>query len=134
MLGRVLCACAAAVLLACSPPPAAGPVHGEEANPGQAERAALRDVSERELLAELVPPPIPTDEIVRSSANMHLIPASDAVRTALARVRTGQIVRFEGELIEATEPSGWRWRSSLTREDSGAGACEVVWVESLDTE
>jgi hypothetical protein len=79
-------------------------------------------------------PPIPTDEIVRSSANMHLIPANSAVRGTLAKVRPGQVVRFEGELIEATEPGGWRWRSSLTREDSGAGACEVIWVETLETE
>ncbi len=79
-------------------------------------------------------PPIPTDEIIRSSANMHLIPANDSVRGALAKVRPGQIVHFEGELIEASLPNGWHWRSSLTREDSGAGACEVIWVESLGTE
>ncbi len=79
-------------------------------------------------------PPIPRDEIVNSSANMHLIPANDEVRRALARVRQGQIVNIEGELIEATQANGWRWRSSLTRSDSGAGACEVVWVESLVAE
>jgi hypothetical protein len=28
-------------------------------------------------------------------------------------------------------PDGWRWRSSLTREDTGAGACELVWVERI---
>ena len=30
-------------------------------------------------------------------------------------------------------PDGWRWRSSLTREDTGAGACELVWVERIVT-
>lgn len=70
MLDHVLQALAIAVLLAWSPPPAAGPVHGEEANPGQAERAALRDVSERELLAELVPPPIPSDEVRALAARL----------------------------------------------------------------
>lgn len=53
-----------------SPPPAAGPVHGEQANPGQAERAALRDVTERELLVELVPPPIATDEVRALAARL----------------------------------------------------------------
>lgn len=79
-------------------------------------------------------PPIPRDEIISSSANMHLIPATDDVRRALARIRQGQIVNIEGQLIEATQPNGWRWRSSLTRSDSGAGACEVVWVESIAAE
>jgi hypothetical protein len=73
-------------------------------------------------------PPIPVDEIVRSSANLHMIPSSDVVAKELARVRKGDRVRIEGWLVEADAPDGWRWRSSLTREDSGSGACEVVYV------
>ena len=37
-------------------------------------------------------PPLPPAEIVRSSANMHLIPADAAVARAIARVRVGAIV------------------------------------------
>lgn len=67
-------------------------------------------------------------EIVRSSANMHLIPADAAVAQALRGVRAGQNVRIDGWLVQADAPDGWRWRSSLTREDSGGGACELVYV------
>ena len=35
------------------------------------------------------------------------------------------------DLIEVRGADGWRWRSSLTREDTGAGACELVWVERI---
>ncbi len=80
------------------------------------------------------PPPIPPGEIARSSANMHLIPATPGVRADLSRVRPGQLVRLEGHLVEARDDSGWRWRSSLTRDDTGAGACELVWVEALAIE
>ena len=73
-------------------------------------------------------PPIPVDEIVRSSANMHMIPADDAVAAALRRVERGQRVRIDGWLVEVNAGEGWRWRSSLTREDSGDGACELVFV------
>jgi hypothetical protein len=73
-------------------------------------------------------PPIPIDEIVRSSANMHMIPADDAVAAALRRIERGDRVRIDGWLVEATAADGWRWRSSLTREDSGGGACELVYV------
>jgi hypothetical protein len=79
-------------------------------------------------------PPIPLPEIVRSSANMHLIPADEAVADSLRRVREGQVVRISGYLVEARRPDGWRWRSSLTRNDSGGGACEVVWLERLDVQ
>ena len=76
-------------------------------------------------------PPIPPREIVRSSANMHLIPADSTVARDLARVREGEVVSLRGRLVEARRADGWHWRSSLTREDSGAGACELVLVESL---
>ena len=76
-------------------------------------------------------PPIPRDEIVRSSANMHMIPADDDVRAALKRVHPGDIVHLEGELIEAHGKDGSDWRSSMTRDDTGDGACEVVYVKRL---
>lgn len=76
-------------------------------------------------------PPLPPAEIVRSSANMHLIPASVAVAEALQDVRAGEQVRIEGWLVDARAADGWRWRSSTTREDSGAGACELVYVCAL---
>jgi len=76
-------------------------------------------------------PPIPKDEIVRSSANMHMLPADDTVRWELKQVRPGDIVHLEGELIEAHGANGGVWRSSMTRDDSGDGACEVVYVKSL---
>ena len=75
--------------------------------------------------------PIPKREISRHSANMHLIPATDEVREALLKVRPGEIVRFSGYLVQIRADDGWYWRSSLTRNDVGGGACEVVWVEYL---
>ena len=78
-------------------------------------------------------PPIAPEQIIRSSANMHLIPANQAVKAALKKVRPGQLIELSGQLINVSKPSGWRWSSSLTREDSGAGACEVIWVEKLET-
>lgn len=79
-------------------------------------------------------PPLPPAEIVRSSANMHLIPANAAAAAALSRVRAGERVRIEGWLVEAVAPDGWHWRSSTTRDDSGSGACELIYVCSITRE
>ena len=76
-------------------------------------------------------PPLPPAEIVRSSANMHLIPADDIVRAALLEVPRHEVVEFTGYLVEIRRTDGWTWRSSLSREDTGGHACEVVWVERL---
>lgn len=75
--------------------------------------------------------PIPRQEIERSSANMHMIPADPSVERLLDRVREGQRVRIQGWLVEARGKDGWYWRSSLTRNDTGAGACEVIYVRDI---
>jgi hypothetical protein len=73
--------------------------------------------------------PIPEREIVESSANMHLIPADKIVQREIERTRVGDVVAFDGYLVEVNGPHDYRWVSSLTRSDTGAGACELVWVE-----
>ena len=79
-------------------------------------------------------PPIDPAIIVRTSANTHLVPADDNVRDRLLNVRSGEIVNLKGYLINIKHPDGWSWRSSLTREDSGAGSCELMWVEEVAVE
>lgn len=78
-------------------------------------------------------PPLPLGEIIRSSANMHLIPADEGVAAALSRVRPDQTVRLKGWLVEVRGADGWTWRSSLSREDSGDGGCELVYVCALES-
>lgn len=79
-------------------------------------------------------PPLPPQEIMASSANMHMIPADAAVERALKKVRKEAFVRITGKLVAVSHPNGWRWTSSLSRTDSGAGACELVFVESVEVE
>ena len=75
--------------------------------------------------------PIPRREIETHSANMHMVPADATVARALKRVRVGDVVTLEGDLIEADKPGGWKWRSSMTRDDTGDGACELVYAKDL---
>lgn len=75
--------------------------------------------------------PIPRREIETSSANMHLIPADTGVRRAMDHVRPGELVHLEGFLVDASRP-GWSWHTSMTREDTGDGACELVFVERFE--
>ena len=76
---------------------------------------------------------LPTDSgsISESMANTHVIPASEAVRRDLDRVAPGDVIELSGYLVNVTAKDGWRWTTSLTRTDAGAGACELMWVESV---
>ena len=73
--------------------------------------------------------PIPRREIETHSANMHMIPADDPVSDILDDVRRGQIIELSGYLVRADADDGWRWISSLTREDTGGHSCELVYVK-----
>lgn len=79
-------------------------------------------------------PMIEPRAIGRHSANMHMVPLDPGVRATLLDARPGNLVQLEGWLIEARAKDGWKWRSSLTREDSGNGACELVLVERIGLE
>jgi hypothetical protein len=75
--------------------------------------------------------PITMDEINRHVANMHLIAADNTIAKQIRNVRPGKIVNMRGYLVEVSGKDGFTWRSSLSREDTGGGACELMWVESF---
>ena len=77
-------------------------------------------------------PPVPDGEIITHSANTHIIPADKTVLNRLKSLRKGSVVSMSGFLVEATNPRVARpWRSSLTRDDTGDGACELMYVTLL---
>lgn len=104
---------------------------GPMANPAVHRKVAISQ-SDRWYYWRAPELPIPQREIETHSTNMHVIPATPAIEDRLTAVRTGDVVRLRGYLVEAQAPDGWRWRSSLSREDTGAGACELIWLEALE--
>lgn len=75
--------------------------------------------------------PIPRRDIEIHSTNMHLIPATPEVAQTLAAIDPGQTIRLSGQLVRVDGSDGFTWLSSLSREDTGEGACELIWVEDL---
>lgn len=75
--------------------------------------------------------PIPRRDIEIHSANMHMIPADALVKDTLSQVRPGNVITLRGKLVHVDGPNGMTWQSSLTREDTGDGSCEVIYVEGV---
>lgn len=68
------------------------------------------------------------------SANVHIIPATENLAQALQLVHQGDVVYLKGRLVDVEVTLNGREmyaQSSLTRKDSGAGACEIFYVEQL---
>lgn len=73
--------------------------------------------------------PIERRDIETHSANWHVIPDNDEVRAALARLRAGSVVELRGQLVDIEGGEGGM-RTSLRRDDTGAGACEILLASS----
>jgi hypothetical protein len=75
--------------------------------------------------------PLTAAQTVAQAAQVHAIPADAAIERRLRSLRPGQVVRLSGYLVDIRGPDGFRWRTSLSRNDTGDGACEIMWIESL---
>jgi hypothetical protein len=79
--------------------------------------------------------PIEMHEVTQSSANTHIIPANASVASKLDQLRLGgQVVRLSGLLVDGVRDDGMTIRTSLTRTDSGAGACEFLLVQHIQVQ
>ncbi len=79
-------------------------------------------------------PPIPEKEIACHAANNHVIAASSEVAKVIRKLRAGQVVTLRGYLVNATKADGFLWPTSLSRTDTGNGACELFYVESAQAD
>lgn len=75
--------------------------------------------------------PLPQQMIATHAAQMHMVPATAALESRLKSLRPGQRVTVGGWLVDIRGPGGFTWNTSLTRDDTGNGACEIVYVEAL---
>lgn len=87
--------------------------------------------SERSFHWEMTTPPIKQQEMWRNAANMHLIPSSNTIEEKIRGLRNGHIVKIEGYLVNAESKQGWELKTSLSREDIGSDASELLWIKSL---
>ena len=76
------------------------------------------------------------DGVNSHSSNNHLIPANKSVKAAIKKIKTGDLIRLTGYLVDINarkqDGSTFWWYSSTTRKDTGAGSCEVMYVTDVE--
>ena len=76
-------------------------------------------------------PPISPHDIMCNAANVHVISANKTIAKTVSKLREGQLVAMRGYLVNVSGPDGFHWNTSLSREDSGNGACEIFYVQEI---
>lgn len=69
--------------------------------------------------------------LARDMANVHIAPASAEVAAQLETVEPGDSVTLNGHLVDIAHPGAGVRHTSMSRTDTGAGACELMLVEQV---
>jgi hypothetical protein len=66
-------------------------------------------------------------------SNNHLLTADESIRQPIEEVHPGDLIALDGLLVTYSNPSNsFRRTTSTTRDDTGQGACETIYVESFE--
>ncbi|MCX7981713.1 MAG: hypothetical protein N2572_02235 [Syntrophales bacterium] len=80
-------------------------------------------------------PPVETDYAASHGSNNHIIPANTNIFNAVDRhVKVQARIILEGYLVNVEGHSAEQhisWKTSLSRTDTGRGACEIIYVTRL---
>lgn len=74
--------------------------------------------------------PLGKEYIATHSSNHHLVPSNKNLKKAVKKIKKGDKIIIKGYLISIIGEN-YTWNSSLSRNDTGNGACEIVYIESL---
>lgn len=70
--------------------------------------------------------------IATHSANEHLIPANSHIAKVLKSIKVNEVIELQGQLVNVDwldeNHEAKNLTTSLTRDDVGAGACEIIYV------
>ena len=70
-------------------------------------------------------------ETMTHAGQIHAIPANPQIERSLRRLRPGHVVSLHGYLVDVRGPGGFVWNTSMSRSDTGDGACEIMWIEDM---
>jgi len=70
-------------------------------------------------------------QIYPNFSHNHIIPANDHIKQIVQSLHRGQVVTLRGFLVTVNRPGFAPWRSSLSRDDTGEGACEIMYVDDV---
>lgn len=71
------------------------------------------------------------DYISKHSSNVHIIHKDDEILKEIKDIKENDRIKLEGYLVNVNFSNG-PWKSSLTRSDTGNGACEIMYVTNVE--
>jgi hypothetical protein len=89
--------------------------------------------TERRVLSKSYDPALSDADLEAHILNLHLVTADSEVETRIKQLRSGNVVRLEGYLVEAAGADNWRWKGQPRARDPELPGT-LLWVERLELE
>lgn len=89
---------------------------------------------DRQYLFSYTDCPVQEYYVLTHSANAHIVPANDMIAEGMRSIDVGSRVTMAGYLVDIDWKSGnmrYWINTSLVRNDTGIGGCEIIYVEKL---
>lgn len=87
--------------------------------------------TERGVLFRSYDPKMSDEEVGSFLVNLHVIAADPDIQKRLGELRSGNVVKLEGWLVEAVSGDGWRWRGTA-REQPPAMPGTLLWLQKME--
>lgn len=69
-------------------------------------------------------------DIIPQTANVHMISTSPKQEATLLNIRRGDLLELKGHLVNIHKKD-IKWKTSLSRTDTGSGACEIFLTSEI---
>lgn len=68
------------------------------------------------------------DDFFSTTANVHLVGVD---QNEISKLEKGAVISASGWLVDVRGKRGFLWKTSLTRNDRGGGACEIFLADTI---
>ncbi len=77
---------------------------------------------------EFTRPPLPLNELLSQIDLWHLVPSNEEIDTSTKKLRKGNLIKFEGYVVDIEPKSMYAWRSELTTPKNQNFKNTIIWL------
>jgi hypothetical protein len=88
----------------------------------------------RDYKIDVIRPPLTFNQIRSELFYMHAIPADEEIEEKLKKLKTGNVIKYKGYLVDVHDRSGILWRTSLQNGQPKLDSAQLVYITDIETE
>jgi hypothetical protein len=88
----------------------------------------------RDYKIDVIRPPLTFNQIRSEILYMHAIPANEEIEEKLKKLKTGNVIKYKGYLVDVHDRSGILWRTAIQNGTPKLDSSQLVYIAELEIE